>query len=51
MPTAETPDRPAHLDGPAAARDPVAVLITYTMVEPVVGGAFFSALRLAEELH
>jgi hypothetical protein len=28
----------------------VAVLVTYTMLQPVVGGAFFRALRLAEEL-
>lgn len=29
---------------------PVALLITYTMDEPIVGGAFFRALRLANEL-
>lgn len=29
----------------------VALLITYTMLEPIVGGAFFRALRLAVELR
>jgi hypothetical protein len=29
----------------------VAVLVTYTMIEPIVAGAFFRALRLGEELH
>jgi hypothetical protein len=29
----------------------VVVLVTYTMLNPIVGGAFFRALRLALELH
>ncbi len=30
---------------------PVALFVTYTMLDPIVGGAFFRALRLARELH
>src|SRR5690606_16876210 len=30
---------------------PIAIFITYTMLNPIVGGAFFRALRLACELE
>jgi hypothetical protein len=33
-----------------AGERPVALFITYTMLHPIVGGAFFRALRLAREL-
>ena len=30
---------------------PVVLFVTYTMIVPIVGGAFFRALRLAVEMH
>jgi hypothetical protein len=43
-------EREAGLDERTPVTGRVAVLITYTMIQPVVAGAFFRALRLAQEL-
>jgi hypothetical protein len=51
MPGADPTVRPAPAGDPAPAAGPTAVLITYTLVDPLVAGAFFRALRLAEELR